>query len=46
MFQVDFVDERITKEDWPELKPSMLFGQVPRLTWDGQELYQSNSIVR
>ncbi|XP_023329805.1 probable glutathione S-transferase 9 [Eurytemora carolleeae] len=44
--KVDFVDERITKEDWPELKPSMLFGQVPRLIWDGQELYQSNSIVR
>ncbi|XP_058788916.1 glutathione S-transferase-like [Phymastichus coffea] len=43
---VDYVDERISKERWPELKKSMPFGQLPVLEVDGQRIAQSNAIAR
>ncbi|XP_015519132.2 glutathione S-transferase-like isoform X1 [Neodiprion virginianus] len=43
---VDFVDDRFNREDWPKLKPSMLFGQVPILEVDGKKINQSTAISR
>ncbi|XP_046745590.1 glutathione S-transferase-like [Diprion similis] len=43
---VDFVDDRFNREDWPKLKPSMPFGQVPVLEVDGKKINQSTAIAR
>ncbi|EGT40878.1 hypothetical protein CAEBREN_08009 [Caenorhabditis brenneri] len=42
----EFVDERITKEEWATIKDSTPFGQVPVLFVDGKQLAQSIAIVR
>jgi glutathione S-transferase len=43
---VEFEDYRMKREEWPELKAKMPFGQVPVLEVDGQLMSQSNSIAR
>merc|ERR1712018_323156 len=42
----DYIDERIEREDWPRLKPSMPGGQMPVLEVDGVKLGQSMTIAR
>ncbi|CAP24213.1 Protein CBR-GST-30 [Caenorhabditis briggsae] len=41
-----FEDNRIQQADWPELKPSTPFGQLPVLEVDGRPLGQSHAISR
>ena len=36
----------VTFDEWPAVKPTMKFGQMPVFNWDDLELYQSNTIVR
>lgn len=43
---VPFIDERVKGADWPGLKPSTPFGQLPLLEVDGQRISQSNAINR
>ncbi|XP_001603942.1 glutathione S-transferase isoform X2 [Nasonia vitripennis] len=43
---LDYVDERLPKERWPELKKSMPYGQLPVLEVNGQPIAQSNAIAR
>jgi prostaglandin-H2 D-isomerase / glutathione transferase len=43
---IPFQDDRIAGDDWPKRKPGILFGALPVLEVDGQELAQSNSINR
>ena len=43
---VPFEDIRITKDQWPSLKPKTPFGQLPILEIDGYILAQSASIYR
>ena len=43
---VPFSDERVKGADWPLLKPSMPFGELPVLEVDGQRISQSNAINR
>jgi len=43
---VEFTDKRIKREDWPALKPSTPFGQIPMLEIDGVKLCQSNACAR
>lgn len=43
---VAFVDDRIKGADWPALKPSMPFGELPVLEVDGERISQSNAINR
>lgn len=43
---VEYEDVRIEKEQWPALKPSTPFGQVPVFEVDGVKLCQSNAIAR
>ena len=43
---VDFVDDRIKREQWPALKPTTPFGALPVLEWPGHRpLAQSNAIL-
>ncbi|XP_046969310.1 glutathione S-transferase 2-like [Vanessa cardui] len=42
----EFEDIRVGREDWPKLKPSMPFGQMPVLEIDGQKYAQSTAIAR
>ncbi|XP_050347838.1 glutathione S-transferase 2-like isoform X2 [Nymphalis io] len=42
----DFEDCRVAKEDWPALKSSMPFGQMPVLEIDGKKYAQSTAIAR
>ncbi|XP_012269130.2 glutathione S-transferase-like [Athalia rosae] len=43
---VEFEDVRVNREDWPKLKPSMPFGQMPVLEVDGKKINQSQAISR
>ncbi|XP_053980683.1 glutathione S-transferase-like [Hylaeus volcanicus] len=43
---VDYVDKRIPKENWPELKKSMPYGMLPVLEIDGKPIAQSNAVAR
>lgn len=43
---IQYEDVRIEKANWPELKPSTPFGQLPMLEVDGVKLCQSNAIGR
>lgn len=43
---IEFEDNRFQKENWPELKPSMPFGQVPVLEHNGKVAHQSLAIAR
>ncbi|XP_066602080.1 glutathione S-transferase-like isoform X2 [Prorops nasuta] len=43
---INYVDERITKEEWPELKKSMPYGVLPVLEVDGKPITQSNAVAR
>nr|XP_034834990.1 uncharacterized protein LOC117991505 [Maniola hyperantus] len=42
----EFEDRRVTKEEWPEVKPTMPFGQMPVMEVDGKKYAQSIPIVR
>lgn len=42
----EFIDERVTKEEWSSMKNSTPFGQIPVLMVDGKQLAQSIAIVR
>ncbi|KAI4471546.1 glutathione s-transferase [Holotrichia oblita] len=43
---IDFVDNRIKYEDWPKIKSTMPYGQVPILEMDGKVVHQSTAIAR
>ncbi|VDK20391.1 unnamed protein product [Anisakis simplex] len=43
---VQFEDHRVKKEDWPALKPTTPFGQMPLLDVDGDVIAQSAAIYR
>jgi len=43
---VEYEDNRITKEDWPALKPTTPFGGLPILDVDGVTICQSDAIGR
>ncbi|KAL5235184.1 hypothetical protein ACI65C_002594 [Semiaphis heraclei] len=44
--EIDFEEIRIEFEQWPSIKPTMPFGQVPILEIDGKILNQSIAICR
>nr|XP_050860664.1 glutathione S-transferase-like [Vespula vulgaris]XP_050860665.1 glutathione S-transferase-like [Vespula vulgaris] len=43
---VEFEDVRFDREDWPKIKPTTPFGQVPMLEVDGKKINQSTAIAR
>ncbi|CAK4731477.1 hypothetical protein AeMF1_002425 [Aphanomyces euteiches] len=43
---IPFEDERIAREAWPELKPTLPYKQLPVLTVDGQVFSQSHAMAR
>ncbi|KAF7991294.1 hypothetical protein HCN44_002856 [Aphidius gifuensis] len=43
---IDFIDERIPKERWPEIKKSMPYGMLPVLEINGKTIAQSNAVAR
>ncbi|KAF7388382.1 hypothetical protein HZH68_012324 [Vespula germanica] len=43
---VEFEDVRFDREDWPKIKPTTPFGQVPMLEVDGKKVNQSTAIAR
>ncbi len=43
---VPFEDERIPVEQWPSMRESTPFGQLPVLEVDGERLTQTNTIIR
>ncbi|XP_018334282.1 glutathione S-transferase-like [Agrilus planipennis] len=43
---LEFEDDRFDRENWPQLKPNMPFGQVPVLEIDGKLTHQSIAIAR
>ncbi|CAD6232177.1 GSCOCT00001784001.3-RA-CDS, partial [Cotesia congregata] len=43
---VEFEDDRFDRNDWPKIKPTMPFGQVPVLEIDGKKVNQSTAICR
>ncbi|XP_014364453.2 glutathione S-transferase 2 isoform X1 [Papilio machaon] len=42
----EFEDHRVGMEEWKELKPKTVFGQLPILEMDGKQYAQSNAICR
>nr|AEB91974.1 glutathione S-transferase sigma 2 [Locusta migratoria] len=44
--KIEFEDERIDLQQWPSVKESMPFGQVPVLEIDGKKTWQSLAICR
>ena len=44
--KVDFEDCRIEIKQWPEIKPTMPFGQMPILEFSKTKAYQSAAICR
>ncbi|CAI5445546.1 unnamed protein product [Caenorhabditis angaria] len=44
--QVAFEDHRVSREAWAELKPKMIFGQIPCLYSGDEEIVQSGAILR
>ncbi|GFH17410.1 uncharacterized protein HaLaN_14043, partial [Haematococcus lacustris] len=44
--KIPFEDVTFGWDEWPKLKPSMPFGQVPVLEVDGQQLAQTAAIER
>nr|QWV59559.1 glutathione S-transferase sigma 2 [Lasioderma serricorne] len=43
---IEFEDFRFDRENWPQIKPNMPFGQVPILEIDGKVAHQSVAICR
>ncbi|KAF5279378.1 hypothetical protein FQA39_LY05488 [Lamprigera yunnana] len=43
---IDFEDFRFERENWPQIKPNMPFGQTPVLEIDGKATHQSIAISR
>ncbi|KAI4470498.1 glutathione s-transferase [Holotrichia oblita] len=43
---IEYEDERISREKWPELKKKTPFGLLPVLEIDGKPVAQSNAIAR
>jgi len=43
---VSYEDERITGEQLAALKPTLAYGQLPKLEYKGESIYQSVSIAR
>ncbi|KAF0686971.1 Aste57867_21263 [Aphanomyces stellatus] len=43
---IPFEDERIPRDQWPQLKPTLPFQQMPVLTVDGDMIAQSAGIAR
>ncbi|KAG7213588.1 hypothetical protein KM043_002842 [Ampulex compressa] len=43
---IDYIDERIPKERWPELKKAMPYGKLPVLEVEGKPITQSNAVAR
>ncbi|KAK5640388.1 hypothetical protein RI129_011199 [Pyrocoelia pectoralis] len=43
---IEFEDFRFERENWPEIKPHMPFGQTPVLEFNGIQAYQSIAITR
>lgn len=41
-----FVDDRLTQERWKEVKPLMKYGQVPMMSREGKQYYQSSAMLR
>nr|AST11629.1 glutathione S-transferase s1 [Bemisia tabaci] len=41
-----FIDDRITTEDWPKIKPTTPFGKLPILEIDGKIVNQTAAICR
>ena len=46
MCGVDFTDNRVPFDKWPELKPAAKFGQMPILEVDGKKMYQSDALMK
>ncbi|GLV42803.1 Glutathione S transferase S1 [Carabus blaptoides fortunei] len=43
---IEYEDARFEREEWPEIKSKMPFGQVPVLEFDGKVINQSSAICR
>lgn len=43
---IEYEDVRVTRDEWPALKPTMPMGQMPVLEVDGQRVHQSISMAR
>lgn len=43
---IDFEDVRFNRDDWPKLKSTTPYGQVPMLEIDGKKINQSTAIAR
>lgn len=43
---MEYEDQRVERENWPSLKPTMPTGQIPVLEFDGKKLSQSVAIAR